>query len=310
MTRGRAPVTVAVVSYDTRELLERCLRSLVADERIDVWVVDNSSRDGSAELVRDCFPDVTLVTRGDNLGFGRAVNLVAARTYSPWLACANADTELTAGALDALLAAAAGDPRAGALAPRLVGADGRDQHSAYAFPGPLLSAAFALGAPRGGVADRLCLEGHWDPRRGRRVPWSIGAFLLLRRTAWEQAGGFDPRQWLYAEDLDLGWRLRQAGWATGTSPMRSCCTPARPPRHSGGVRRATSAGRRRRMSGWRGAAVRRVRARRPRSTSPPPAAAGRRWLYGTAWRPIPTSPGAAIAGARGYRCTVPLQQKR
>ena len=86
MTRGRAPVTVAVVSYDTRELLERCLRSLVADERIDVWVVDNSSRDGSAELVRDCFPDVTLVTRGDNLGFGRAVNLVAARTYSPWLA--------------------------------------------------------------------------------------------------------------------------------------------------------------------------------------------------------------------------------
>ena len=131
---------------------------------------------------------------------------------------ANADTELTAGALDALLAAAAGDPRAGALAPRLVGADGRDQHSAYAFPGPLLSAAFALGAPRGGVADRLCLEGHWDPRRGRRVPWSIGAFLLLRRTAWEQAGGFDPRQWLYAEDLDLGWRLRQAGWATRHVP--------------------------------------------------------------------------------------------
>ena len=195
-----------------------CLRSLADDPRLVTWVVDNTSSDGSADMVRERFPDVTLVTPDVNLGFGRAVNLVATRSRTPWFVCANADTALTPGALDALLAAAARDPRAGALAPRLVGDDGGDQHSAYPFPGLRLTVGFALGALRGGLAERLCLEGHWDARRERRVPWAIGAFLLLRREAWLQAGGFDPRQWLYAEDLDLGWRLRRAGWATRHVP--------------------------------------------------------------------------------------------
>jgi GT2 family glycosyltransferase len=64
----------------------------------------------------------------------------------------------------------------------------------------------------------MALIGYWDSTRARRVPWAIAAFLLLRRTAWDQAGGFDERQWMYAEDLDLGWRLRQAGWATRYEP--------------------------------------------------------------------------------------------
>jgi GT2 family glycosyltransferase len=50
------------------------------------------------------------------------------------------------------------------------------------------------------------------------VPWAIGAFLLVRRAAWDAVGGFDPEQWMYAEDLDLGWRLHRAGWATRYEP--------------------------------------------------------------------------------------------
>ena len=68
------------------------------------------------------------------------------------------------------------------------------------------------------LADRSLLFGAWDPGRPRRVPWAVGAFLLVRREAWSAAGGFDPRQWMYAEDLDLGWRLRAAGWATRYVP--------------------------------------------------------------------------------------------
>ncbi len=64
----------------------------------------------------------------------------------------------------------------------------------------------------------MCLEGAWDPQRPRRVPWAVGAFLLVRRPAWDAIGGFDPAQWLYAEDLDLGWRLARAGWATRYEP--------------------------------------------------------------------------------------------
>jgi N-acetylglucosaminyl-diphospho-decaprenol L-rhamnosyltransferase len=218
-----APVAVAVVSWNTRELLARCLESLAGEVeagRAEVWVVDNASTDGSAELVAERFGWVRLERAGVNLGFGAAVNRVAGRTQTPWLAMANADVRVRPGALEALLAAGAADPRAGALAPRLLLPDGRAQHSVFAFPG----VSFALGLNLGalglvpGLADRLAVPGSWDPERPRRVPWAIGAFLLVRREAWNAAGGFDESQWLYAEDLDLGWRLRRAGWGTRYVP--------------------------------------------------------------------------------------------
>lgn len=208
-------VTVAVVSFQTRSHLRDCLASL--EGAGDVWVVDNGSTDGSREMVRDEFGWVTLVEAEQNLGYGAAVNLVAERTSSAWLVASNADVVLEPGALEALMEAARRDPQAGAVAPRLVLADGMTQHSVHAFPTLGFTAAFALGLARP-FADRLCLPGAWDPDRARRVPWAIGAFLLLRREAWDAAGGFDARQWLFAEDLDLGWRLRRAGWATRYEP--------------------------------------------------------------------------------------------
>jgi GT2 family glycosyltransferase len=211
-------IVAAVVSWNTRDLLARCLESL-HDDRVEVHVVDTGSVDGSPELVRERFPWARLHEPG-NIGFGPAVNLVAERTGSPWLLAANADTAAQPGALDALVEAGARDRRAGAIAPRLVLADGSDQHAAYPFPTlpslALFNAGLAERLPR--VADRLCLEGHWDARRARRVPWAVGAFLLVRRAAWDAAGGFDPGRWMYAEDLDLGWRLRQAGWFTRVEP--------------------------------------------------------------------------------------------
>jgi N-acetylglucosaminyl-diphospho-decaprenol L-rhamnosyltransferase len=64
----------------------------------------------------------------------------------------------------------------------------------------------------------MAIPGQWDWQRARRVPWAVGAFLLVRREAWDAVGGFDERQWMYAEDLDLGWRLARAGWATRYVP--------------------------------------------------------------------------------------------
>jgi GT2 family glycosyltransferase len=90
----------------------------------------------------------------------------------------------------------------------------------FAFPTIPFAAVLATGAARAfrGLGDRYALPGYWDTERARRVPWAIAAFLLVRRNAWEQVGGFDERQWMYAEDLDLGWRLRQGGWATRFEP--------------------------------------------------------------------------------------------
>ena len=217
-----AEVTVAVVSWNTRELLERCLRSLEPEVRAglaEVHVVDNGSSDGSAALVRERFDWASLDEPGENLGYGRAVNRVAARTSSEWIVASNADVEVEEGALARLLETGRSSG-AGTVAPRLILPDGSTQHSVYGFPTLPYLLAFNAGLYRvvPGLGDRLLIERHWDPERARTVPWAVGAFLLLRREAFDAAGGFDPAQWMYAEDVDLGWRLRRAGWRTHYEP--------------------------------------------------------------------------------------------
>jgi len=216
-------VAIAVVSWNTRALLDRCLRSLEPESRAgraEVWVVDNDSADGSADLVREHFGWVNLIASETNLGFGPAVNRVAELTETTWMAAANADVELEADALAGLLAAAGRHPRSGALAPRLVLPDNSTQHSVHPFPTIPFTLLFNTGlvALIPSLGDRLCLEGAWNPRRERRVPWAIGAFLLLRRSAWDEVGGFSEAQWMYAEDLDLGWQLARLGWRTTFVP--------------------------------------------------------------------------------------------
>ncbi|MGI8945718.1 MAG: glycosyltransferase family 2 protein [Thermoleophilaceae bacterium] len=217
------PVALAVVAWNARDLLAGCLASLEADElagRAEVWVVDNASEDGSAEMVSERFPRVRLVRSAENLGYGRAVNLVARRTSSPWIAAVNQDVALGADTLARLLRAGEEHPRAGVVVPRLLGPGGEVQHTAHAFPTLALTLAFNLGlgslSPR--LGDRLCLEGRWDPMRPRFVPWAIAALWLVRREAFAAAGGFDEAQWLHAEDVDLAWRMRAAGWGTWHEP--------------------------------------------------------------------------------------------
>jgi N-acetylglucosaminyl-diphospho-decaprenol L-rhamnosyltransferase len=216
-------VTVAVVSWNTRALLEECLTSLQADASAglcEVWVADNASQDGSPEMVREEFPWVRLLASDANLGYGAAVNAVARRSESEWIAPANADVRLEPGALGTLLATGERDPAAGAVAPRLVLPDGTTQHSAYPFPTPgvTLLANLCVPAVIPGLSERWCLPGGWNAARPRAVPWAVGAFLLVRRAAWDEVGGFDEQQWMYAEDLDLGWRLAQGGWKTRYEP--------------------------------------------------------------------------------------------
>jgi len=216
-----AQVTVAIVSWNTRELLRRCLESFEAEAdsgRCEVWVIDNASDDGSAEMVRNEFPWVNMLASSENLGFGAAVNEIARHTDAPWIVPANADIELTDGALDDLLSAGR-DPRVGIVAPRLVLEGDETQHSVHRFPTVWLALLVALGVYRlPGVGDRLCIDGYWRTDRPRRIDWAHGAFLLIRREAFDVVTGFDPQQWLYAEDIDIHWRVREAGYVARYEP--------------------------------------------------------------------------------------------
>lgn len=219
---------VVVVSWNTAALLDTCLEALRADHDaglVRVVVVDNGSTDGSPARVRERHPWASLVEAGANLGYGPAVNLgcahdAAAHPGPPprWLVAANADVAVHPGALRDLVAAGDGDPRTAVLAPRLVLPDGAVQHHVHPFPS--LAALAAIHLPS--AADLLpvgrVMEGRWDPYRPAIVDWAHGALLLVRRGAFDAIGGFRADQWLYAEDVDLAWRLRRAGWRTRYVP--------------------------------------------------------------------------------------------
>ena len=216
-------MTIAVVNTNSRELLAACLRSLAPEVDAglaEAWVVDNASTDGSPEMVEREFPWAHLVASPDNLGFPQAANLAADRTAGEWFATANEDVELTPGALSTLLEAAARHPEAAIIAPRLVLPDGSTQHTVYSFPTFLVTAAHHLGLQRLSrrLGERLCLEGYWDPDRPRNVPWAFAAFVLIRRDAFDTVGGFGRDLWMYADDLDLAWRLRKRGWSVWYEP--------------------------------------------------------------------------------------------
>jgi GT2 family glycosyltransferase len=183
-----AKVAIAVVSWNTRDLLDACLTSMRADmERgiAEVWVVDNGSHDGSPELVRTGHPSVRLLEPSRNLGYGHAVNLVAARTATEWIAPSNADVALAPGALEELVAAGERHPRTGIVGPRLILPYGSTQRGVQPFPGVVESLArnLALYRMSHGIGERLCLDGYWDPARPASVDWLTGAFLLVRRAA-------------------------------------------------------------------------------------------------------------------------------
>ena len=232
-------LAVIIVSWNVRDLLMACLRSLQADlERADltadIWVVDNGSTDGTPEAVARDFPAVRLIARRDNPGFAAANNqaLRAALDASPpryfWLL--NPDTEVLPGATAALIAAMETHPRVGVAGARLLYPDGTLQHSAFRFPG-LVQLAFDL-FPFPPRLYETRLNGRY-PRRlyDGDVPFFVdhplGAAMMVRRETVEQVGLLDEEYRIYCEEIDWCRRMRRAGW-------RALCVPtARVVHHAG-----------------------------------------------------------------------------
>ena len=215
-------VAVAIISWNTRDLLHECLRSVVAESPREVVVVDNASSDGSPAMVRRDFPAVRLQANDDNPGFGAAGNQAFRLTTAPYLLLLNADTRIAAGALGAIAEYLDSHRRVAVLGPRLVHPDGRLQSSCSAFPNPLVplvkSKRLTRLVRRIPVARDWMLD-TWSHDRPRRVPWVVGAALALRREAFEAVGGFDERIRMYFEEPDLCLRLLRAGWQTHFAPV-------------------------------------------------------------------------------------------
>jgi N-acetylglucosaminyl-diphospho-decaprenol L-rhamnosyltransferase len=211
-------VRVGIVSWNTAGLLDRCLAALpeaLGELDAEVVVVDNASDDDSAGVVRA--RGVTLVENPVNEGYARAMNQALDGTGAPVLIALNPDTAPPPGSLAALVARLHEHPSVGVLVPRLVDDDGRLQHSAYRFPSPSVAAVVSFVPPRwqrGAIGRRWWLEGGAPHDQSETVDWAIGAVHVLRRAALDGRPPYSERWFMYAEDIEVCWRLGQRGWST------------------------------------------------------------------------------------------------
>jgi len=224
---------IVVVNWNTRDLLRDCLRSVEQSEGVTyrAVVVDNASSDDSAAMVRAEFPDVTLIENTDNRGYPAANNQGLRQLGferggpddAPRYALAlNPDTVLPPDALREMVAYMDADPRVGVAGPKLVLPDGSlDLACRRSFPTPEISFYRMIGLskmfPRSQRFGRYNLT-YLDPDVETEVDSVVGAFMLVRREAIQRVGLFDETFFMYGEDLDWAYRIKQAGWTVKYNP--------------------------------------------------------------------------------------------
>jgi N-acetylglucosaminyl-diphospho-decaprenol L-rhamnosyltransferase len=220
-------LAVVIVSYNVRDLIRACLRSIEGARSnlgVDVWVVDNGSSDGSVDLIRKEFPRVKVRETGRNVGFARANNLVlkeilaqaAPREMPRYVLLLNPDTEVPPSALAEMLAFMDAHPEAGAAGPKLVLSDGSlDLACRRSFPTPSVAFYRLFGLsrlfPRSRQFGRYNLT-YLDPDDVAEVDSVVGAFMLVRGEVLRTVGLLDESFFMYGEDLDWSLRIKQAGW--------------------------------------------------------------------------------------------------
>lgn len=214
-------LSIVIVNWNTCDLLARCIdaiREQGAQIDYDIWVVDNASTDGSVEILRVEFPWVHLLEAETNLGFARANNWAMATCQGRYVLLLNSDAFLLSGALEELFAAIRGASNAGAVGAQLLNPDGSFQAGASPFP-TLWSELLVLTTLGRRLYGRHYPSTGPDERdTSRPVDYVEGACLLVRREVLEAVGGLDDGYFMYAEEVDWCYRMRQAGWEVWYAP--------------------------------------------------------------------------------------------
>jgi hypothetical protein len=221
-------LSIIIVNYNVRDFLENALTSLLkAAEGIaaEIIVVDNASDDGSVEMVREKFPQVRLLASTVNTGFARGNNLALADAAGRYLLLINPDTIVREDTLRTMIRFMDARPDAGLAGCRILNPDGTLQLACRrSFPTPWVAFTKLTGlsslAPRSRLFGRYNLT-YLDPAEDHEVEAISGSFMMMRRETYERVGGLDERFFMYGEDLDWCYRVREAGcqvwYVAGTS---------------------------------------------------------------------------------------------
>jgi N-acetylglucosaminyl-diphospho-decaprenol L-rhamnosyltransferase len=206
---------VIVVNYNTAHLLTRmfaALRSGQGNFGLQVIVIDNASHDGSVAFLKANFPNVELIENAKNVGFGRANNQALPLIRGRYILLLNTDAFISSDTLTKTISFMDENPRCGVLGVKLAGEDNVLQPSCRYFPTPWNVFLTTTGLYKFFPASRLVDDMSWDHASVRKCDWVPGCFYLIRREVVDTIGLFDPRYFLYSEEVDHCRRVRAAGW--------------------------------------------------------------------------------------------------
>ena len=209
-------LSVLIVNYNTAHLLKEMWDALMlskGDLSLQAVVVDNASRDESVAILRRDYPAACLIVNSENVGFGRANNqALAASAESRYVMLLNTDAFVAADTLTKTVAYMDAHPDCGILGVRLVGREGELQPSCRYFPTPWNVFLARTGTARFFPKVRMVDDMNWNHATVRECDWVPGCYLLIRRALISEIGLFDPRYFLYYEELDHCFAARRAGW--------------------------------------------------------------------------------------------------
>lgn len=210
-------VSAVFVSYNTKaltlEAISHVLRDFETLDSSEIILVDNDSHDGTVSAVQSAYPAVQIIQNYENVGFGKANNQAFARCGGEYVLLVNTDAFVHSGCIRALTEFLNTHPDAAVVAPRVMNIDGSLQSSVHAFPTPLRCWIENLWLnPFVRNVFNLRDWRSWAHDETQEVPWVIGACMLVRKSVIESVGAFDERFFMYSEETDWQFRIRQAGW--------------------------------------------------------------------------------------------------
>lgn len=212
-------LSIIIVSYNTCQLTLETIESVYASNTTysyEIIVVDNQSSDHSVEMVRSRFPRVNVIESGSNAGYSKANNIGIKQAAGRYVLLLNSDTVVMPDTLEVMLRFMDDHPQVGASGCKVVLADGSlDKTCKRGFPTPAASFYYAFGfAKRFPHNPRFTgyQMSHLDPDEEYPIDCLVGAFMMVRREAVEQVGLLDEEFFMYGEDIDWCYRIKQAGW--------------------------------------------------------------------------------------------------
>jgi hypothetical protein len=208
-------ISVILVSYNTIEMTKKSLNLLLSSIhklQMKVIVVDNDSKDRSADQLKQEYPDISLIENKKNVGFGRANNQALPYIDSRYVLLLNTDAFVEPDSIAKTVQFMDENPECGILGVKLTGRDGVLQPSCRYFPTPWNIFLNRTGLKRIFKSTKLMDDMHWDHASVRDCDWVPGCYLLIRKEVIDQVGLFDPRYFLYYEEIDLCFAAKKAGW--------------------------------------------------------------------------------------------------